>query len=212
MARHLPLLVLVGSLMACAPAHRLVRSWNVGEPAGPLAPTIAPEVGDETWSRTAPLGLRSSVTATLVSPEVARSRLADAMARDGRTEAGAPELAGWTIWFGDRADRLTCLLHWEFDRLFQLERVMDPRVGWSFRLSDDRGRQVEARAPLDVTLSRNVKSHVAEFRLVFPLRDRAGRPVLDAFTSRLDLEVTGGPGKARLSWRFRPEIGTPGGP
>lgn len=212
MTRALSMLVLVGALLACAPAHRHVRGWSAGEPMGELAPCLAPEGDEEAWRRSAPLGLRSAVSATLVAPEVARWRLADTMVREGREEPGPHERASWTTWFGERGDRLTCLVRWEFDRLFQLERVTDPRVGWTFRLSDDRGRQVEPRALLDVALDRTERHHVADFRLTFPLRDRSGRPLLDAFTSRLDLEVSGGPGKARLSWRFRPEIGTPGGP
>ena len=210
MTRFVPILMMTtGLLLGCSAPHRLVPIWRMGEAPGAIAPQPLDESRTDLWRRDAVPGVRSVATATLVSPEVGRSWLADQLLRDSRAAVEERDRATWATWFGIRGDRLSLHVHWEFDRLFQIERVADPRSGWTFQLRDDRGRMVSPVSIQDVTTGRTERAHVADFLLVFPGHDRTGRPLVDAFTNRVDLELRGAPGKARMTWRFRPEVGTP---
>lgn len=159
-----------------------------------------------TWTRIEPLGLRSTASVTLFDPALGAVYLAHHARRDGR-EVGPAELPLWETMYGERQERLPFHVKWSFDKLFQPQRVTQPRSGWRFSLRDDHGRRWEPLAIEQIEQGETTVAWTGSFWVYFPTRDLQVGPLFDGRTRKLTLRIQGEPGWSDFSWRFAPDPG-----
>ncbi|MNL21016.1 hypothetical protein D3C87_1422890 [compost metagenome] len=194
---------------ACAPWHRIMdRSRDASFP-GARGDAARYEAQRAEWTRTEALGVRSEATVTMLDPSLGAHWLAAQAGKEGREVSDAYDRDLWEGLYGPRGDRLPFQVSWRFDKLYQPQRVTNPKVGWTFTLQDDHGRSWGPLFLGDVQQGFDVDAWTGSFRVWFPTKDTLKGPLFDGRTRSITLRISGAPGAADFVWKFQPEIGAP---
>ncbi len=159
------------------------------------------------WTRTEALGVRGSAAVTMIDPEVGSDEIAWHARSNGREVSDGYDRQLWEVLYGARGDRMPFDVRWRFDKLYQPQRTTNPKVGWTFTLLDDHGRQW---GPLDIgeiEQGSDGEAWTGSFRVWFPIKDVQKGPLFDGRTGAVTLRISGAPGWADFVWKFRPAVG-----
>lgn len=200
------LLLITLLALGCMPRYQYMTRARDATYPGSRGEAARFEERFRAWTRVEPLGLRSTASVTMYDPSLAADDLA-ARASAEQREVGPAEQARWEELYGERHERMPFEVKWRFDKLFQPQRVTDPRVGWTFVLRDDHGRSWPPLALEQVEQGEDQGAWTGSFWLYFPTHDQLIGPLYDGRTRKLTLRVTGEPGAADFSWRFAPDPG-----
>lgn len=159
------------------------------------------------WTRSEALGVRGSAEVTMLDPEVGADELALRARRADHDRSEAYDRDLWEVLYGPRGDRMPFEVRWRFDKLYQPQRVTNPKVGWTFTLLDDHGRAWEPLAIGEVEQGSDPDDWTGSFRVWFPTQDTRKGPLFDGRTGTVRLRISGEPGWADFAWKFRPSIG-----
>lgn len=196
---------------ACAPWMRVMdRARDVSFP-GTRGEATRYEAERDAWTRTEALGVRSEATVTMLDPSLGAHWLAAQAAKEGREVTDVYDRGLWEGLYGPRGDRLPFEVTWRFDKLYQPQRVTNPKVDWTFTLMDDHGRSWRPLFLGDVQQGFDADAWTGSFRVWFPTQDTLKGPLFDGRTRSVTLRIGGAPGTADFTWKFGPEIGAPAG-
>lgn len=159
------------------------------------------------WSRSEALGVRGSAEVTMVDPELGADEVALRTRHDVHDLARGYDRDLWEVLYGPRGDRMPFEVRWRFDKLYQPQRITNPKVGWTFTLMDDHGRRWEALDVGEVEQGSDSDAWTGSFRVWFPIRDVLRGPLFDGRTGTVTLRISGAPGWADFVWKFRPSVG-----
>lgn len=192
---------------ACAPRYRIMQRTEGTAFPGAVGRASEYEASRARWTRTEALGVRGSAEVTMIDPELGADEIAWRARQDGRevTEGYDKEL--WEVYYGPRGDRMPFEVRWRFDKLYQPQRTSNPKVGWTFTLMDDHGRQWQPLDIGEVEQDSDSEAWTGSFRVWFPIRDLHKGPLFDGRTGTVTLRISGAPGWADFVWKFRPAVG-----
>lgn len=159
------------------------------------------------WSRKEALGVRGSAEVTMIDPQLGADEIALRARQDGHEVASGYDRDLWEVLYGPRGDRMPFEVRWRFDKLYQPQRVTNPKVGWTFTLMDDHGRQWESLDIGEVEQGSDPDAWTGSFRVWFPTRDVLKGPLFDGRTGTVTMRISGAPGWADFVWKFRPKVG-----
>lgn len=192
---------------ACAPSYRIMQRTDSTVFPGSAGRASDYEATRDRWTRSEALGVRGSAAVTMIDPELAADEIAWRAEREGREVAEGYDRGLWEVFYGARGDRLPFEVRWRFDKLYQPQRITNPKVGWTFSLRDDHGRSWEALNIGEVEQGWDSDAWTGSFRVWFPLKDIRKGPLFDGRTGTVTMRISGSPGWADFVWKFRPAVG-----
>lgn len=192
---------------ACAPSYRIMQRSDGTDFRNAVGSAADYETTRSRWARSESLGLRSSAEVTMIDPEVGAHEIAWRAHHDGREVSEGYDRDLWEVLYGPRGDRLPFEVRWRFDKLYQPQRITNPKVGWTFTLMDDHGRKWEALDIGEVEQASDGDAWTGSFRVWFPLRDVRKGPLFDGRTGKVTMRISGPPGWADFVWKFKPAVG-----
>lgn len=211
MALAAPILLVALLASACSPSYRIMRRATDDRFPGSRGDAARYQALLAAWTRTEPLGVHSEASVTMFDPSLGADKLAYDAQEEHREIQQGYDKGVWDGWYGDRRDRIPFDVTWRFDKLFQPERIINPRVGWTFTLYDDHGRSFSPLYVGEQTQGPDPDAWTASFRVWFATEDVLKGPLFDGRTGSVTLRLSGEPGVADFVWKFRPELGAPDG-